>query len=167
MTIRKFNPSDSKLLNNLKDRKQELEKLPNDIMELLQVIKWKDNKTVNALIKIYMKEPSLTIQEMTFLLDHARSTWQNNIKKAEKNIKKVGDGTIKDGINIMQILPSVSELIERNKQQNEPSAPLTEEVLNKLPTIGMFSKDYNNSENSSLGHTDHGNDSDSDTSFNM
>ncbi|MDG2348236.1 MAG: hypothetical protein P8L77_02080 [Gammaproteobacteria bacterium] len=161
--IRKFNPSDSKLLNNLNDRKQELEKLPNDIMELLKVIKGKDNKTANDLIKIYVEEPSLTTQEMTFLLDHARSAWQNDIKKAVDNITKFGDGTIKDGINIMRILPPISKLIERDNQQNEPSAPLTKKMLDTLPTISMFSKDYNNSENSSLGHTDHENVSDKDT----
>ena len=152
-----FKPSDS--------TQQELEKLPNDITALLKVIEGKNDKTVNDLIKIYVKEPSLTTQEMTFLLDHARSAWQNDIKKAVDNITKFGDGTIKDGINIMRILPPISKLIERDNQQNEPSAPLTKEVLDKLPTISMFSKDYNNSDDDSLGHTSNDNDTASVTSL--
>ena len=149
-----FKPSDS--------TQQELEKLPNDITALLKVIEGKNDKTVNDLIKIYVKEPSLTTQEMTFLLDHARSAWQNDIKKAVDNITKFGDGTIKDGINIMRILPPISKLIERDK----PSAPLTKKMLDTLPTIStmsMFSKRSNNSENSSLGHTSNDNASDNDT----
>ena len=147
-----FKPSDS--------TQQELEKLPNDITALLKVIEGKNDKTVNDLIKIYVKEPSLTTQEMTFLLDHARSAWQNDIKKAVDNITKFGDGTIKDGINIMRILPPISKLIERE------SAPLTKKMLDTLPTIStmsMFSKRSNNSENSSLGHTSNDNASDNDT----
>lgn len=136
---------------------------PKDIMPLLTVIQGIKGKALECLIKIYSNEFPLTTQDMKFIVDYAKTGFNNDIVKAAEHLESLGSGSAKVGIDLIKILPEIDNTTFKEApgsadyhKNNIPGSPcssivsdLTEETLGDYSMFDISKRDRSDS----LGNT--------------